>query len=528
MDGKRYVVIAFKEDEPDKHFVVDEGKHIIGRDLHVDFRLSHPTISREHATLELTNGALVIRDHNESTNGIVFNGNLVKEATLEEGDFVLIGAFKLVVRTFEEPLASRGPQHETYSIRREELVQSHQAFFTAAQSTVIRCLHNIAKEMGSSKPLTDVAGAVLTTLMDSIPARRGSILMCEEPNRNLATVASFVRVKELESAPVSKSLINYALNTETAFLTQNARTDERFADAGAISSLNDTPVMVAPIFRCGHAIGAIYLDAHFSQVSFSKIHLRFLAIVADLLGAHLENTYHAANHRQKERMAAIGQAVGSITHDMKNLVQGIRGGTEVIGSDPALSAKSKSGLEVLQKSIARFENLIADLLMYGGERTPRLAELKLDDLVRDIALLAQARARDLPVALKVKGRLPRTLVGDANLLHRAFLNLVNNAVEACSESGGTVTISVEEDPIEAVVRVCDTGKGIPATNLGRLGEPFFTTKPKGGNGLGLACAYRTVEQHGGHVKVDSEVGKGTVFSVYLPWSPKAVSHADAV
>jgi two-component system NtrC family sensor kinase len=102
-------------------------------------------------------------------------------------------------------------------------------------------------------------------------------------------------------------------------------------------------------------------------------------------------------------------------------------------------------------------------------------------------------------------------------LQQVLLNLVNNAIDAIERPGGTVTVATKAIGDEVVLEVRDTGKGIPEANLGRIFDPFFTTKPVGqGTGLGLPICYGIVEKMGGRITVESEIEKGTTFTVFIP------------
>jgi signal transduction histidine kinase len=128
--------------------------------------------------------------------------------------------------------------------------------------------------------------------------------------------------------------------------------------------------------------------------------------------------------------------------------------------------------------------------------------------------------------MKVLGEIPDTvktnlnvqdtaeLFADRHLLERVFINLFSNASDAM-EGGGLLEVTVSPSPESLVVRVSDTGKGIPPKEMQRIFDPFFSTKEKG-TGLGLAIVYNIIERHKGKISVESEVGKGTVFTVVLP------------
>ena len=108
-------------------------------------------------------------------------------------------------------------------------------------------------------------------------------------------------------------------------------------------------------------------------------------------------------------------------------------------------------------------------------------------------------------------------IADPAQLQQVFLNLFNNAIDAIGQGGGTVEITSRDEGNKVVIDVADTGHGIPPSVMARIFDPFFTTKPVGkGTGLGLAVSQGIVQHHGGHIRVQSEVGKGSRFFVWLP------------
>ena len=120
-----------------------------------------------------------------------------------------------------------------------------------------------------------------------------------------------------------------------------------------------------------------------------------------------------------------------------------------------------------------------------------------------------------------------TIQASPSELQQVLLNLVNNAIDAIERPGGTVTVTTRSVGDEVVLEVQDTGKGIPEANLGRIFDPFFTTKPVGqGTGLGLPICYGIVEKMGGRITVESEIEKGTTFTVFMPWQAPEGKKSD--
>ena len=512
---RSYIVVVFKDDEPDRHFPISEERYLIGRDETADIQLPHPTISREHAYLSLHEGMLRIEDH-KSTNGILVNGKCVAEARLEEGDFVLLGAYRLVVRAVDEPFRDVSDDRETFFVRREELQQSYDAFFTQAESKLIHTFYSMARAVANGMQTPDLARLAIECALEHIPARRGGVLQGDRIG-NLDTVAVVCKSEEHRNIPFSRKLVSYAYSTHTAFLSQNAKSDERFAGEESPTLMGQTAVLLVPIVREQHVVGVIYLDGEGAGPVFTQKHLEFLVVIADLVGAHMEYKLAAARDKQRERLIAIGEAVGSVTHDMRNIFQAIKGGVQLLSDENGQNGDARVGIDVLNQGVERFENLLSDLLLYGGQREPEKSCIQMKEVLGDVAVLAKSLAPGCKIDLRIEEDAGALIEGDANMLHRAFLNIVKNATEAVRDGGGAVTVSLIRESNHAVVRISDTGVGMSSEELRRIGEPFFTTKKRtGGTGIGLACAHQVVRQHGGGIRVDSARGRGTVFTITLP------------
>jgi len=219
-----------------------------------------------------------------------------------------------------------------------------------------------------------------------------------------------------------------------------------------------------------------------------------------------------------ERLAAIGELAGMIGHDLRNPLTGIAGAAYYLKSKYAgkLDARGKEMLQIVEQSIEYSNKIINDLLEYSRE-------IKLDLAKTDpktILLEALSRVR-IPRKVKVVDETrsePKFMV-DVEKMLRVFTNLLRNSVDAMP-SGGTVTIRSERAGDSVVLSFTDSGVGMTRETLHNLWTPLFTTKAKG-MGFGLPICRRFVEGHGGKISVESEVGKGSTFTVVLPIEPKS-------
>jgi len=246
---------------------------------------------------------------------------------------------------------------------------------------------------------------------------------------------------------------------------------------------------------------------------------------------------------QSRKMDAIGQLAGGVAHDFNNMLAGIMGAAQLL----QLPARKldKKGLEYVNMILDASQNasdLTAKLMAFGRKENVASTPVDIHKII-DETLALLKRTIDKKIVLSVDTHAENhNVVGDNSALQNIFMNLGINAAHAMTD-GGEITIETKNITLEKTycdlspfdispgnyieIMICDTGTGIPLTNLKKIFEPFFTTKKQGeGTGLGLAAVYGTIKNHRGAVTVYSEVGTGTVFRLYLPCSDKSVEKDD--
>lgn len=223
---------------------------------------------------------------------------------------------------------------------------------------------------------------------------------------------------------------------------------------------------------------------------------------------------------QSERLASMGQLSAGVAHEINNPL-----GTVLLYSHMLLKRvqegdENQKDLEMIVSEAARCKNIVRGLLDFARQSRVSKAPTRLADLIDGIMAIMKPRAETAGVELVAEAdpSVP-TMMIDADQVKQMLVNLVRNGIEAVAHDHGKVTLSARlrdtGDTVE--FRVSDNGSGIPPENVPRLFTPFFTTKEMGkGTGLGLAIAYGIVKMHSGDIGVDSEVGKGTTFSISLP------------
>jgi PAS domain S-box-containing protein len=231
---------------------------------------------------------------------------------------------------------------------------------------------------------------------------------------------------------------------------------------------------------------------------------------------------------QSERMAAIGQTVAGLAHEIKNILHGFKGGSYIvnIGIDKGDPAKLKGGWDMIQKNIGRTSDLVMDLLSYSKERKPEYESCYPNDIIDDIIELLQETAADNNIVIdKALDGSIGIVSMDPRTIHRSLLNIVTNAIDACifdeaPDKKWKIHISSQRES-DATIRfqVSDNGIGMNDEVQAQLFESFFSTKGHKGTGLGLLITKKLIEEHQGTIDVHSEPGEGTTFTIRLPFQP---------
>ena len=230
-----------------------------------------------------------------------------------------------------------------------------------------------------------------------------------------------------------------------------------------------------------------------------------------------------------ERLAAVGQTVAGLAHAIKNVVSGLKGGAFVLekgieGNNPKYLLQ---GWEMIKGNLGKIGNMTLDLLNYCKDRTPEYHRCDLNQPVREVfdLMVQEALRRGVTLEKDLDHRLAEGWL-DPEGIHRCLLNLVSNAVDACTDiscnhgQGKVILKTSKIDGWGVEYQVIDNGCGMDPETRGRIFEQFFSTKGSGGTGLGLMITKKIIDEHKGFIGCESEKGKGTRFVVRLPEKEK--------
>jgi signal transduction histidine kinase len=234
---------------------------------------------------------------------------------------------------------------------------------------------------------------------------------------------------------------------------------------------------------------------------------------------------------QSQKMEALGTLAGGIAHDLNNVLVPILALAKTTAKRLSEGSRERTNLDTILLASERARDLVHQILTFSRREASTHQALDLALVTQDALELLRA---SVPSTIKVEARIGAVqfVQGDRSKLHQVVINLVTNAAQAIGNRNGTIIVEVAKVPVERLLHdsqcaagcrlrltVSDTGCGMDQPTAARIFDPFFTTRPVGaGTGLGLSIVHGIVEQHGGRIAVESKLGQGTRFDIYLPAS----------
>jgi len=222
------------------------------------------------------------------------------------------------------------------------------------------------------------------------------------------------------------------------------------------------------------------------------------------------------NLQRLDQLANLGTLSAGIAHEIKNGLTAIKTFIELLMQ----KSEEKELAEVVARELTRINSMVSQMLRFGAPKPAAFASVRIHDVLEHSLRLLQHQITAKMISVKRDYKaVSHTVHGDEAQLQQVFMNLLFNALEAMSANGTlTIVTEITNDKSGArslKIQIYDTGVGISTENLSRMFEPFFTTK-KNGTGLGLAISQRIVHEHHGKIEVQSEIRKGSTFTILLP------------
>ncbi|MFP4581573.1 MAG: ATP-binding protein, partial [Candidatus Sumerlaeia bacterium] len=514
------------EDEG-KTFSLDKEVVSIGRNKDNDIVLQDAATSRSHAEIRKKKGLFFITDHGSTHGTFVNEQRNTKEVPLKHDDVIRIGNTELVFSAKgndEVPEGASGltlAGGETIAFR---LPTDTRAAGMGLSAHHLAMLSRVAEAIQSVFELNNLLDILMDMLFEVFKPDRGVILLRED-EENLLT-PKIVR-PEGEEPFYSHTVVDHAISEQMSLLVGDLAEDSRFNAAESIMAQSIQSAICAPLVSQNTVHGVVYLDAQNRVMSYQKEDLSLLNIIAANAGIAIANAKLVQAKVEAERLAAVGVAVAGISHYVKNILTGIKGTSQLVemGIKTTNMKVITESWPIMMRSMQKISVLVQDMLSYSKKRKPQLEKGNLNEVVQEVYDNQKDRASELSVELLIEKdeTLPDSLF-ESKAICDALLNIVGNAVEACSETPDArvrLVSRTSRDKTMVQALVIDNGPGIPEEMQQRIFEPFFSTKGSKGTGLGLAVSRKSVEEHGGQMILTSKIGEGTTFKISLPVDPAA-------
>jgi PAS domain S-box-containing protein len=398
-------------------------------------------------------------------------------------------------------------------------------------------LNSIAELLGESGPLEDVLTRALVKVTELLVVDTGALYLLDEPGKILKRMAAVGHRSEegrqVRPIEISGSLLEQVRQARATVLSGTALgAPEYLRGLEEKEGIQDTQVAI--LWSKDRVLGALLVGCR-SRREFSTAELNLLAALANQIAAAIDKSVLLEETReayeslrcaqeqllQSEKMAAVGQLISGVAHELNNPLTAILGYSQLLKSEELMNARGADYLEKLYKQAQRTHHIVQNLLSFARQQKPERTPVDLNQILEDTLTLREydMNLNNIRIHRQFSNDLPPT-GGDFHQLQQVFLNILNNAVDAISEKDGKGEIWVRTDVVGNNVRTEITDSGPGVQNPHRVFDPFYTTKPVGkGTGLGLSICYGIVKEHGGEIQVKNSPPCGATFAILLPMLP---------
>jgi len=391
----------------------------------------------------------------------------------------------------------------------------------------LRALVQVSQMVAGNLDLADVLRSSIHAAAEAMNAEACSILL-KDPEADALRfhIVDGPQTGGLASTAMpidDHSIAGWVARHQEPVLIPDAYRDARFnRDYDLRTGFRTKSILCAPLISQDHQVGVMQILNRRDGQAFDEYDLVLSQAVASLIAVAIRNAEEHEARIKAERLATIGQTIAGMAHCIKNILNGLRAGSYIIDQQMADDDDSKvaRGWKIVKKNMMLLSNIVMDMLSYSKERKPLYQPCRIGDLCEDIVGLLQQQVGDKGVTLVTSSDLDEVCVDEAGI-RRCLINLVGNAIDACSADGGLVKLDAVAADADGrfVLRVRDNGCGMEPEACEKIFDAFFSTKGGKGTGLGLAVTKKIVEEHGGEIRVESVLGEGTEFALILPVKP---------
>ncbi len=534
-------------------FPLDVPQMVVGRSTQCDVRINDSEASRQHAQLIYQEGRWTIADL-QSSNGTYLNGVAIKQQALQQADQIQVGRTILLFDSGVQPeesvvrdriqlvldqsqdesrivgTSSRGAANRLVAENTANISGGLQA--GASLNALYRITEEVVRPMTS---LDESLQRILDLTLTTIGADRGCMLVTNSKTDLIEPriVSHLPQVDIGVRMPISTSIVEYVIQHGQGVRTSDASHDRRFDGGRSILKAGIREAMCVPMQGRYELMGVIYVDTTsrldpvrpMPQAHFNDGLLNLLQAIGRQSALAIENNRYQQAVVESERLGAMGQTIATMSHHIKNILQGVRGGGYLVdmGLEQHDEETVSKGWGIVERNLDRIYNLVMDMLQFSKERQPEPKSTDLNGLIHEVCELMAARAETVGIQLELELQpdIPHSLF-DSDGMHRALLNIVTNAIDAVDgvdNPRAVVRSGLDHAAEQLWVEVEDNGPGVPAEELPKLFHLFASTKGSRGTGLGLSVSRKILTEHGGDLTVENVPGQGARFRLSWPFVP---------
>ena len=529
----------------------------LGRHPTNDIVLALDSISRFHARIDCRGDFYIIQDLN-SSNGTFVNGERITQLAVHHGDYVTFGNVEFEFQNQAQSSSAIGTASslvgmEIIDIRddRESAKPTTQSFIKveeaankkkssvissvddkkADKAAVIRLNQRLASLYKLSEHLREIdvdneaetLAKVLELIFSAVPADRGVILSRVHEESEQFEVSA-VKYRDDPIVPtkvrVSRTILDQVLRDRVSILSRDAMSDERFNSSESIIASKVQSAICCPMILGGKVLGVVFVETNQSSKVLNQEDLEFVTIIASETGVALANTRMQKEAIHRQRLAAVGETVAGISHNVKNILVLSQGGADLLtrALDKNDVKAAREAWNVVSRGIDKIGKLVVEMLEYSSNKKPELSVVNINDMICLIAEEIEDKliAKSIVLELVLDDNIPPRAL-DKLGMQRTLMNIFVNAMEAIGHPEGEIVVTTAQRADGTlVITVKDNGAGIPADKQPKIFLPFFTTKGSAGTGLGLPMCKKCIEDMSGTIRVESQENVGTKFTMEIP------------
>jgi PAS domain S-box-containing protein len=395
-------------------------------------------------------------------------------------------------------------------------------------------LNTIADLLGQSPVLEDGLRAVLLRITELFALDIGAVFFLDENSKKLVrpVMVGFRTevARRFDQIDLSPALLEQLRRVHANLVSGAAPIlPEEFHELRGSEGI---PVsQIAVLWSKDRIMGLLLIGCRDTR-EFSAAELNLISAVANQIATAIDKSlllektreaYESLRHTQQqllqsEKMAAVGQLISGVAHELNNPLTAILGYSQLLKSEDLSGKRGAEYVEKLHRQAQRTHHIVQSLLSFARQRKPQRAPVNLHQILEDTLILREydLRLHKIRVHREFDPQLPVTSA-DFHQLQQVFLNILNNAMDAIQETGGPGEIWIRTEASAGHLRVEFTDSGPGVQNPHRIFDPFYTTKPVGkGTGLGLSICYGIIKEHGGDIEAKNSPPRGATFVITLP------------